>query len=763
MAHRPTELIQEFKTSHTLQRALWIYMGVTVLVFTVLLAAFINQIVDENNAQWQHDAEVTLQQTKTLNDSSIRSISDYIQQRMDSYDVRSLIYNAEYTTYQAIRSRDIYLQLTSVSGMVWNIQLINFNTRTVLDNNGRYSFDVYGDQGILTILDSITPSQHTRIYYQPRSMNTAATTIVPLERNVISLIFYLNKAGAVVVNLDYNLYKSALLPDSSGNPTDYYLFNNEGLFFCGTDQMQFAASMKDMKLYQQVMAQEEDRGSFPYSDSRGRFVVTYIKNDSRGANCIAVTRLEGLYIGSPIFWQMIGLAAIFLVVSIFLSLALALLTSNPIRKLHKSVRELLPEDMPADDQRIDEITFLQNAYQNIVESNRSLAEKSELYQRERESQMLLKLMNPDSSSISASAAAVSELETQLSRPVYRVIALMPDRRKIQMENDAQTIRHGLAAIGGEILQQLGAVRAVFPPSFQVLFLLNSEELDKPTVRETLSRILPACRNALDGMMLYMGVGEAVSSLDEVFVSYSGAVEAVQYAFVRQLNDMVFSGELVFPDLNQQTYVFELDAQITKAIRHMEKDAAEEAVRGFFDQISRYNHNQFVRSILHLDVAFQRLENTLQIEPPSMSSRIDTSTIMRWNAEDACQYFLQRALQDIAQLTDLKKSSSSGNELITQIDQMIDNNIFNPDFSIAQLADELSFSVNYLRSLYKAGAGESLSARITRKRVEAACSLLDNTDESIESITMKLGFSTRNYFFTFFKKHMGMTPAQYRNR
>ena len=196
---------------------------------------------------------------------------------------------------------------------------------------------------------------------------------------------------------------------------------------------------------------------------------------------------------------------------------------------------------------------------------------------------------------------------------------------------------------------------------------------------------------------------------------------------------------------------------------MEREKAEEASLLFFDRISCYYHNQFVRSTLHLDVALQRLEISLQLERPSSVSRIDTATVMHWNAQDACQYFIHRAQLDIAQLQDMKKASSSGNDLLERIDRMIDDNIFNPDFSVVQLADAFSFSVNYLRSLYKAGAGESLSAHIARKRVEAACSLLDNTDESIETITQKLGFSTRNYFFTFFKKHMGMTPDQYRNR
>lgn len=762
MASKSGALLSELKTSHSLRRALYIYTAVTLVLFVAILMVTVNQTLSRNNEQWQTEAKASIQQAHALNHSSVRSISDYMLQRLESYEVRGLLYSADYTTYLNIRARDIYDQLTSISSLVKNIQMINFKTNTVVDQNGRYPCEIYGDQSILGLLEGLSPSSHTRLYYYPRVMNTSASQIAPVERKVISMIYYLNRAGALVINLDYDLYKSMILSKKAHSPTSYYLYNNEGVVFCASEDEWFNLSMMEDPIYQQVMLQQEDEGSFELQGSGGSQTVSYLRNTLLGVSYIAVTERETIYPGSPIFWRLAGTALLFLVLSVCLSLGLAYATSLPIRKLHHSVREQLTDDLLVEDD-LDEISFLGSVYQNILDSNRTLMENTKAYQIERESQMLLNLMNPASPSLRPSAAAVSELETKLPRPLYRVIALMPDRRHIQLETDAQTIRHSIASAAGEILRSLGIVRTVFPPSFQVLFLLNMDAEAAARVHETLQRILPECQQLLNGMSLYMGVGEEVTALEEISDSYSGAEEAVQHAYVRQLTSAAFAGELTFPDLNAQAYAFDLDEEITRAVRHMEGLEAENAVIRFFDRVSSFNHSQFVRNTLHLDVVLQRLEIGLQLERPEMASRIDTSTVMHWNAEDACRYFIHRTQMDIAQLRNMKKSTSSGNELIEKIDRMIDENIFNPDFSIAQMADEFSFSVNYLRSLYKAGAGESLSARITHKRVEAACQLLDNTDESIEAITMKLGFSTRNYFFTFFKKHMGMTPAQYRNR
>ena len=233
--------------------------------------------------------------------------------------------------------------------------------------------------------------------------------------------------------------------------------------------------------------------------------------------------------------------------------------------------------------------------------------------------------------------------------------------------------------------------------------------------------------------------------------------------VRRAATPLYADALSFPDLHAQAYDPETDTALSRAIRHLDAPAAEEVLRAFVARISGFSHNQFVRNLLHLSVSLYNLENSLQIEVDEVSRGLEVTTVTHWDAEDALAFFIRRVHLDIAQLSDMKKQRSGDADLVAQVNEMIETNIYNPDFSINQIADSLSFSVNYLRSLYKAAAGESLSGRITRRRLETACDLLDHTDETIDSITARLGFSTRNYFFTFFKKHMGMTPTQYRNR
>ena len=126
-------------------------------------------------------------------------------------------------------------------------------------------------------------------------------------------------------------------------------------------------------------------------------------------------------------------------------------------------------------------------------------------------------------------------------------------------------------------------------------------------------------------------------------------------------------------------------------------------------------------------------------------------------------FQSRCGYDLAALSEIKQHSRAKNDLIVQVQRLVADNIYNANLSVIMLAGQVGLSVNYLRNIYKENTGESLSAYITHCKLEMIYHLLSSTDDSIQEISDKLGFTTKNYFFTFFKKHTGMTPNEYRNQ
>lgn len=84
-----------------------------------------------------------------------------------------------------------------------------------------------------------------------------------------------------------------------------------------------------------------------------------------------------------------------------------------------------------------------------------------------------------------------------------------------------------------------------------------------------------------------------------------------------------------------------------------------------------------------------------------------------------------------------------------------------DLSVKELAKRNYLSEGYYRVLFKSITGVSPSEYIAEQRINRACQLLTETAQSIDSISSYVGINDRLYFQRFFKKHTGVTPAQYR--
>ncbi|MDF2720492.1 MAG: AraC family transcriptional regulator [Paenibacillus sp.] len=86
-----------------------------------------------------------------------------------------------------------------------------------------------------------------------------------------------------------------------------------------------------------------------------------------------------------------------------------------------------------------------------------------------------------------------------------------------------------------------------------------------------------------------------------------------------------------------------------------------------------------------------------------------------------------------------------------------------DFSLDDLANELHLSKHYTSHLFKKDTGGSIQDYVISRRIRQACSLLTTTAIPIEKIAEQLEMPGSSYFCRFFKKKVGMTPAQYRKQ
>lgn len=91
------------------------------------------------------------------------------------------------------------------------------------------------------------------------------------------------------------------------------------------------------------------------------------------------------------------------------------------------------------------------------------------------------------------------------------------------------------------------------------------------------------------------------------------------------------------------------------------------------------------------------------------------------------------------------------------------NFNDPELTIPSLAVRCNISYSHFRKMFYEINNVSASAYLQKLRVDHACQLLKLGDYSISQAAHMSGFQDVYYFSSFFKRHIGISPTEYRNK
>ena len=106
-------------------------------------------------------------------------------------------------------------------------------------------------------------------------------------------------------------------------------------------------------------------------------------------------------------------------------------------------------------------------------------------------------------------------------------------------------------------------------------------------------------------------------------------------------------------------------------------------------------------------------------------------------------------------------SPSDELFISNLNEIIHKNINSPKLDVSFITEQIGMSRASLYNKLKAIGGLGVNDYIIACKIDRACELLINTDDTIGEVSDSLGFSNQRYFSTVFKQVKGSTPSAYR--
>ena len=110
---------------------------------------------------------------------------------------------------------------------------------------------------------------------------------------------------------------------------------------------------------------------------------------------------------------------------------------------------------------------------------------------------------------------------------------------------------------------------------------------------------------------------------------------------------------------------------------------------------------------------------------------------------------------------IEKTGCLESKKITIIDMLRYLEANYKDASLQAMAQYFNFHPNYLSVYIKKLTGKKFMDLLQEIRLKKACSLIKYSDIPINDIAYEVGYRNMSYYYTIFKKHYGITPAEYR--
>ncbi|MBQ2670202.1 MAG: helix-turn-helix transcriptional regulator [Clostridia bacterium] len=126
------------------------------------------------------------------------------------------------------------------------------------------------------------------------------------------------------------------------------------------------------------------------------------------------------------------------------------------------------------------------------------------------------------------------------------------------------------------------------------------------------------------------------------------------------------------------------------------------------------------------------------------------------------YICRLILQILGESPDSAQSDIAIYRKYERLYKYIEDNLC-ADLTVNEVCRHIGFSQTYIGQKFKADTGSTIKQYITNAILEQLKLMLISTKRPIGDIAAELKFDSESYCSKFFKKHMGITPNEYRKR
>jgi AraC-type DNA-binding domain-containing proteins len=718
--------------------AIFIFIVIQVLSWT-LYYNFEKAGTELTNSLSQKNLDIAVNNVQ----NDFESIKLYCQQLFMDKDIVSLMYG-DITDQQKLNN--ITYRLTSyavISSYIYSIYVYNKKFDYYYCSNQAFSdySASFFDKDIVNVIKEAKVTDFAPVLRNiPSPYNPAEST------KVYSFILYDNYSNkqlsdaALIVNVKASTVVKLLKSMNYQDNSSYIVLNTDGIIVGSSNQDDFFKSIKYDKYLGRVYNNINGSGSFISHIKNSVLFVRYFYSSGLKWNFVNTTPYDILYNSvSKIKSTTLIINLIVLVISILASFLLSRNINSPIRSLISRTT-----------------TYNQIKKDNFISFRRDIL-----------ANLLQKGVNFDNLN---NCFKEYNIKLDLNKNFLLIHARVDNVSNFYETYDMENRTLMLFSIGNiicEILQETFVAESIESNKDFLDILVNVDSNIAEKAEEIIIiHLLKAQEEVKRYLKLSVSftISKQIREIQHLSEEYRKVTEMSIYRFVKGHSSIIHAYEINLPS-ESFIYPSNNEKQMLDLLLLGKLQAACAIYNGTVQLIIRFSYNDiiqfFTQFALSLNTFINKLNSTANTGIDFEFYRFgiflnSAETILEINEK------LELLFKEICDALEPDKEDKSI-ELISTINAYIKNNYNDPNLSINMLADHLDKSPTYLGRLYKKLTGQSIPDCINELRLKKAMELLSDSTMKIEEICKSIGFFNEKYFYLFFKKHIGITPSEYRNR
>ncbi len=327
------------------------------------------------------------------------------------------------------------------------------------------------------------------------------------------------------------------------------------------------------------------------------------------------------------------------------------------------------------------------------------------------------------------------------------------------------MRFAIYNISDEIVSKYGCGTAFHNVEEDTIIIFKGDKKDEfiENVKKICEEIKEALKSYL-GIKVVLVVGKNVPTLNWLNKSFETAKEASEYTFLYDEGDVVLDAT-VLEEIKSKKHI-EISEYVEKISLGI-KSADSKQIRNVFQQLEvslKENYVSRNKAYIYIQNILLTVNNAIDL------SGIKDEAILEEQHNIIEDIYKAKFLKDIiakiadycikvADIINNEKESGTTKQALMAMDY-IDKNYGNSEISLNSVCTYLSISTSYFSTIFKNYAGVTFIEALTRKRIEKAKQLIENTSMKTYEIADEVGFADPHYFSITFKKNVGVTPTEY---